>query len=121
MLVAAHDPARLDSALLGGGRVGLQSLAGVATASEVASCDKPRLRQAIAAMRANEIGGKPGVFFKGWVKLGAALELTAATKAEGARRAFSGPRRDEFADDFSRMPSRQQLDEQMRIDACASG
>ena len=26
-------------------------------------------------MRANEIGGKPGVFFKGWVKLGAALEL----------------------------------------------
>lgn len=72
-------------------------------------------------MRANEIGGKPGVFFKGWVKLGAALELTAATKAEGACRAFSGPRSDEFADDFSRMPSRQQLDEQMRIDACASG
>ena len=54
---------------------GLQSLAGVATASEVASCDKPRLRQAIAAMRANEIGWKRGVCFKGWVKLGVALEL----------------------------------------------
>ena len=66
--------------LLGGGGFGLQSLAGVATASEVASCDKPRLRQAIAAMRANEIGGKPGVFFKGWVKLGAALELAAELK-----------------------------------------
>ena len=26
-------------------------------------------------MRANEISGKPGVFFKVWVELGAALEL----------------------------------------------
>jgi hypothetical protein len=64
--------------LLGGGGFGLPIM-GVATTSEGASRDEPHLRQAIAAMRANEVGEgrKRGVFFKGWVKLRAALELAA--------------------------------------------
>jgi hypothetical protein len=41
--------------LLGGSGFAPPGLTSVATASEKASCDKPRLRQAIAAMRANEI------------------------------------------------------------------
>jgi len=80
-----------DSGLLDGSGFALQSLAGVAAASEVSSCDKPRLRQAIAAMRANEIGVKPGVFFKVWVKLGAALELAKEFKQRSRVQGVNAP------------------------------
>jgi hypothetical protein len=87
----AFPGAARDSGLLDGRGFALQSLAGVAAASEVSSCDKPRLRQAIAAMRANEIGGKPGVFFKVWVKLGAALELGKEFKQRSRAQGVNAP------------------------------
>jgi hypothetical protein len=42
-------------------------------------------------MRANEIGWKPGVCFKGWVKLGVALELAKEFKQRSRAQGMNAP------------------------------
>jgi hypothetical protein len=42
-------------------------------------------------MRANEISGKPGVFFKVWVELGAALELAKEFKQRSRAQGMNAP------------------------------